>query len=140
MKNVCVGIVIGVIITIGGVIIYNKVSNPIMESTITSSNTGSIITDDKIIIKKDGGKALVSCAFTDKLFDTTYTNNITLDMDKLQYNHSVSVGVGYFMQTELLYASLRYSYKSFGIGVGLGYSNEIKKIDYSLELLWQKRW
>lgn len=138
MKNLVITFIIGIVIGIL-IMLYINSKNIVVETLITSSNTNSQIINDNLAINVIKDKVNIETIFTDRYFETTYTNIIVINQLDIERKHAIYFGLGYFHNTQLIYTSFNYSYKSIMFGVNLGYVNRIKELDYGININYIKR-
>ena len=140
MKSILCSFVVGVII--GGVVIYlflNNSSPARASMIITSSNPNAKITDESLEVKTKYKTVKAVALFTaDK--KGTFTNEITLNRQDLQYQHSLGFQVGYLITSKTPLLDLTYSYENLIISAKVGYSFRLKELDYGFGIGGKLSW
>ena len=130
MKSILCSFVVGVIL--GGVAIYlflNQYSVPRASMTITSSNPNATISEETLKVATRRKAVLITASFdTDQ--KGIFTNEITLNRQDLQYQHSLGFQVGYLITSKTPLLDLTYSYENLTVSAKVGYSFRLKELDY----------
>ena len=130
MKSILCSFVVGVII--GGVAIYlflNNSSPARASMIITSSNPKATISEETLKVATRRKAVLITASFdTDQ--KGIFTNEITLNRQDLQYQHSLGFQVGYLITSKTPLLDLTYSYENLTVSAKVGYSFRLKELDY----------
>ncbi|MGL5956774.1 MAG: hypothetical protein ACRC0X_09315 [Brevinema sp.] len=132
MKTIFFGFVFGLLV--GGVACYLFFTQSIpVQATmiITSSDPRAEISNEKLEVKTKRQIVEATASFqTDRA--GIYTNTITINRRDLQYKHSIYAETGYFLNTQMPFFSLSYSYRWFLISTKIAYSFRLNTIDYGI--------
>ena len=130
MKSILCSFVVGVIL--GGVAIYlflNNSSPARASMIITSSNPKATISEETLKVATRRKAVLITASFdTDQ--KGIFTNEITLNRQDLQYQHSLGFQVGYLITSKTPLLDLTYSYENLTVSAKVGYSFRLKELDY----------
>lgn len=135
MKNFLYGSLLGIIIGGSGTtvlyLLLNKSTPVVAEMKIASSDPLVKISGESLEVKNKRNTVEVIASFeTDR--KGTYTNIITIDRRKLQYKHSIYAETGYWVNSQIPYFSLSYSYEWLLISAKVGYSLKLNIIDHGI--------
>ena len=140
MKAVLSSFVIGVIL--GGVVIYlflNQSSVPRASMKVTASHPNTKITEESLEVKTTYKTVKAVALFTaDK--KGTFTNEITINRQDLQYQHSLGFQVGYLITSKTPLLDLAYSYENLIVSAKVGYSFRLKELDYGFGIGGKLSW
>ena len=140
MKSILCSFVVGVII--GGVVIYlflNNSSPARASMIITSSNPNAKITDESLEVKTKYKTVKAVALFTaDK--KGTFTNEITINRQDLQYKYAIYGEVSYLIVSQMPLLDLTYSYENLIISAKVGYSFRLKELDYGFGIGGKLSW
>jgi len=140
MKSILCSFVVGLII--GGVVIYlflNNSSPARASMIITSSNPNATISEETLKVATKRKSVLITASFdTDK--KGTFTNEITLNRQDLQYKHSLVFQGGYLITSQMPLLDIAYSYENLIISTKLGYSFRLKELDYGFGIGGKFSW
>ena len=130
MKSILCSFVVGVIL--GGVAIYlflNNSSPARASMKITSSNPNATISEETLKVATKRKAVLITASFdTDQ--KGTFTNEITLNRQDLQYKHTLIFQGGYLINSQMPLLDIAYSYENLIISAKVGYSFRLKELDY----------
>jgi len=132
MKSIFYSFLLGGLIGGGGIFLLLSKSTPVQATmTVSSSDPNTKITNEHLEVKSKLKIVEVNTSFTtDK--KGTFTNTITINRRDLQYHHQIYAQSGYFMNSQLIFLDLGYSYKWLLISTKIGYSFRLQEIDYGL--------
>ena len=140
MKAVLSSFVIGVLL--GGVVIYlflNQASVPRASMKVTASHPNTKITEESLEVKTTYKTVKAVALFTaDK--KGTFTNEITINRQDLQYQHSLGFQVGYLITSKTPLLDLAYSYENLIVSAKVGYSFRLKELDYGFGIGGKVSW
>lgn len=129
------GIVIGASVSYFALNTSTSVVGHLQVATSNSNakiqNTNLTILRHKKIVK------VISSFSTDKA--GVYTNYVTINKSKLQYNHDILFELGYWLNQKMPYFSFGYQYKSFLMTASVGYSIFYKEFDYGIGIGYSYR-
>ena len=116
----------------GGIYCLLNISTPVRATmTVSSSDPDTKITGEHLEVKtKRKLVEAISSFETDRA--GVYTNTITINRSDLQYQHSLGFQSGYFMNSQLIFLDLGYSYKWLVVSAKVGYSFRLQSVDYGL--------
>ena len=130
MKAILCSFVVGVLI--GGVAIYlflNQYSVPRTSMKVTASHPQTKITDESLEVKTTYKTVKAVALFTaDK--KGTFTNEITINRQDLQYKHAIYGEVSYLIVSQMPLLDIAYSYENLIISAKVAYSFRLKELDY----------
>ena len=130
MKAILSSFFIGILL--GGVAIYlflNQYSVPRASMKVTASHPQTKITDESLEVKTTYKTVKAVALFTaDK--KGTFTNEITINRQDLQYKHSLGFQVGYLITSKTPLLDIAYSYEHLIVSAKVGYSFRLKELDY----------
>ena len=107
--------------------------------TVSSSDPNAKITGEHLEVKTKRKLVEAITSFeTDRA--GVYTNTITINRSDLQYQHSLGFQSGYFMNSQLIFLDLGYSYKWLVVSAKVGYSFRLQNIDYGLAIGGKVSW
>lgn len=132
MKSFLYGSLFGILLGGGTMFLFLNRSTP-AEATmkITSSDPKAIISNESLTVKSKAKSVEVNASFeTDRA--GVYTNTITINRRDLQFQHSLVFQTGYWIQSQLPFLSLSYSYDWVLISAKVGYSFRLQEVDYGI--------
>ena len=134
MKGIFYSFIIGAILGGGGIYYLLNISSPVRATIqITSSDPNAKISQQNITVKSKRKVVEAQASFqTDRA--GIYTNTITLNRRDLQYPNMIQGQFGYFMNSQLMFLDLGYSYKHLLLSAKIGYSFRLQTIDYGLAI------
>lgn len=140
MKSILSSFLVGFIL--GGGVIYiflNRSSTPRTSMIITSSNPNAMISEQSLQVKSKRKTVIAKASFkTDQ--KGTFTNEITLNRQELQYKHSFLFQGGYLITSKTPLLDIAYSYDNLIISAKLGYSFRLKELDYGIGIGGKLSW
>lgn len=132
MKRMFYSFIVGLLV--GGGAIYFLLNNSIPAQAtmkVTASQPNIKITNKNLEVKTTAKVVKAIASFTSSK-KGTFTNTITINRRNLQFKHSIYTEMGYWLNSQLPYFSLSYSYNNLLMSVKVGYSFKLKTIDYGL--------
>ena len=140
MKYMLYSFVFGLLL--GGGVIYfflNKSVPTQASMIISSSNPEANISEQSLQVKSKRKTVIAKASFkTDQ--KGTFTNDITLNRQELQYKHSFLFQGGYLMTSKTPLLDIAYSYDKLIISAKLGYSFRLKELDYGIGIGGRFSW
>ncbi len=115
---------------VGGAIVLLNSQSTSSTMVVTSSDQNSVITDEVLDVQSKHKVVKINTSFVDR--GISYTNAITIDRRELQYQHSLGFDVGYFMNAQMPFVSVSYSYRQFLVSAKIGYSLKLRTTDYGI--------
>ncbi len=130
MKAVLSSFIVGVLIGGGAIYLFlNQYSVPRASIKVTASHPQTKITDESLEVKTTYKTVKAVALFTaDK--KGTFTNEITINRQDLQYKHSFVFQVGYLITSKTPLLDIAYSYENLIVSAKVGYSFRLKELDY----------
>lgn len=135
MKTIFYSFIIGLIAGGSGtVVLYLFLNKPVPVQAamkVTASHPQAKINNESLTVETKQTLVKATASFqTDR--EGVYTNTITINRRDLQFKHSITAETGYFINTQLPFFSLSYSYNWFLVSGKIGYSFKLNTADYGM--------
>lgn len=124
MKLIASGVLIGVLLTIS-IQKYFKRSIEVKTTVIYDNKPV-----ENVVTKIEYDRKYIYV--TNDFFINDKEVEVVNKVERIPFNHSLLLSTGYFMNTQLLYLDLGYSYKWIFVSAKVGYSFNIKQLDYGI--------